>query len=294
MKVLNFGSLNIDYFYEVEHIVRSGETIPSMKCRTSCGGKGLNQSIALAHAGAKVFHAGKVGQDGKLLIACLKTAGVNTSYIEVIKTKPSGHAIIQVDKNGQNSIIIEGGANQDIRKADVKRVLDHFKSGDCLLLQNEISSISEIINIAKKKGLTIFLNPAPMDKKVLNYPLDKVDYFIINEIEGRELTGEKNPKAIIKAMLKRFPRSVTILTLGVNGVIYNDHQTKIFVLAEKVTPVDTTAAGDTFIGYFIAQKLNGMTVENCLKIASRAAAICVTRRGAASSIPLKEEVVYNN
>jgi ribokinase len=198
--------------------------------------------------------------------------------------------MIQVDRSGQNSIIIHGGANRAVRKEDAKRVLDHFESGDCLLLQNEISSISEIIDQAKKQGLTIFLNPAPMDKRVPDYPLDKVDYFIINDIEGRELTGEAEPETIIDAMLRRFPRSVTILTLGEKGVIYADHQTKLSVPAEKVTPVDTTAAGDTFIGFFIAQKIKGQTVENCLSIAASAAAICVTRRGAADSIPLKEEV----
>ena len=290
MRVINFGSLNFDHFYEVEHFVRPGETITADKYHLLCGGKGLNQSIALAHAGAKVFHAGKIGRDGQLLVARLKTAGVDTTHIDVAESEPSGHAVIQVDKNGQNSIIIHGGANRAVRKEDVKRVLDHFAPGDCLLLQNEISSISEIIDQAKKQGLTIFLNPAPMDKKVPGYPLDKVDYFIINDIEGGELTGEAEPEAIIKAMLSRFPRSATILTLGQKGAIYADQQTKISVPAEKVIPVDTTAAGDTFIGYFIAQKIKGQPVENCLSMASRAAAICVTRRGAADSIPLKDEV----
>jgi len=292
MKVINFGSLNFDHFYAVEHFVRPGETITSENYQLFCGGKGLNQSIALAHAGAKVFHAGKVGRDGKSLIACLKTAGVSTSNITVAESEPSGHAIIQVDKTGQNSIILHGGANQAIRKEDVKRVLDHCQSGDFILLQNEISSISEIIDLAKKQGLTIFLNPAPMDNKVLDYPLAKVDYFIINKIEGVGLTGEAEPEAIIESMLKRFPRSATILTLGENGVVYADYQTKISVAAEKVTPIDTTAAGDTFIGYFIAQKVKLRTVENCLRIASRAAGICVTRRGAADSIPLMKEVVH--
>ena len=186
MKVLNFGSLNIDHFYEVEHIVRPGETIPSGKYRLACGGKGLNQSVALAHAGAKVFHAGKVGRDGEALLACLRTAGVNTHYVEIAEDAPSGHAIIQVDKNGQNSIIIHGGANRAILKEDVSRVLGNFAPGDYLLLQNEVSCMAEIIDRAKKLGLTIFLNPAPMDEQVAGFPLDKVDFFIINEIEGRE------------------------------------------------------------------------------------------------------------
>jgi ribokinase len=290
MRVINFGSLNFDHVYEVEHFVLPDETITSDKYQLFCGGKGLNQSIALSNAGAKVFHAGRVGKDGKLLITRLITAGVDTTFIEIAESGPSGHAMIQVDKSGQNSIIIHGGANRDIRSEDVVRVLNQFTSDDCLLLQNEINGITEIIDRAKKMGLTIFLNPAPMDKKVLAYPLDKVDYFIINEIEGKELTGETNPEAIISAMLKQFPRSATVLTLGGNGVIYGDNQAKIYIPAEKVIPVDTTAAGDTFIGFFIAQKIKGQPIENCLRTASHAAAICVTRIGAADSIPLFDEV----
>jgi ribokinase len=187
MKVINFGSLNFDHVYEVEHFVQPGETITAKNYQRLCGGKGLNQSIALARAGAQVFHAGKVGRDGEPLIACLKSAGVDTTHVGIIESKPSGHAVIQVDRHGQNSIIIHGGANREIQIEDAERVLGQFSVGDFLVLQNEISSISEIVRRAKKQGLTIFLNPAPMDKTVLNYPLDLVDYFIINRIEGREL-----------------------------------------------------------------------------------------------------------
>ena len=272
-------------------IGRPGETIPARKYRRSCGGKGLNQSIALAHAGADVFHAGKVGRDGEALTACLKAAGVNICYVEVAEEAPSGHAIIQVDKNGQNSIIIHGGANRDIQKEYVSRVLGDFGPGDCLLLQNEVSCMAEMIDQAQKQGLTIFLNPAPMDEWVAVYPLDKVDYFIINEIEGRELSRATEPETIIVAMRKRFPRSATLLTLGEKGVLYADQQTCLAVPAEKVKAVDTTAAGDTFTGFFIAQKLAGQSIESCLRTACRAAAICVTRPGAADSIPFLNEVV---
>ena len=271
--------------------VRPGETITVKNYHRLCGGKGLNQSIALARAGAQVFHAGKVGRDGEPLIACLKTAGVDTTNVGMIDDKPSGHAVIQVDRHGQNSIIIHGGANRKIKMEDVERVLGHFAAGDFLVLQNEISSIAEIITLAKKLGLTIFLNPAPMDKSVLGYPLDLVDYFIINSIEGRELTGEKEPRTIIEAMRNRFLRSAIILTLGEQGAIYADRQTRLTIPSEKVTPVDTTAAGDTFIGYFVAQKIKGANVETCLRTATRAAAICVTRHGAADSIPHLDEVV---
>ena len=291
MKVLNFGSLNFDHFYEVEHIVHPGETIPSGKYRLACGGKGLNQSVALAHAGANVFHAGKVGRDGEALLACLKAAGVATRYVEITGETPSGHAIIQVDKNGQNSIIIHGGANRAIRKEDVSRVLGAFEPGDCLLLQNEVSCMAEMIDQAKDQGLTIFLNPAPMDERVAGYPLEKVDYFIINEIEGRDLSGATEAEAIMAAMRKRFPEAAILLTLGEQGVCYADQSTSLVVPAEKVHAVDTTAAGDTFIGFFIAQKLAGQPIESCLRTACHAAAICVTRPGAADSIPHLQEVV---
>jgi ribokinase len=291
MKVLNFGSLNFDHFYEVEHIVRPGETISSGKYRLACGGKGLNQSVSLAHAGANVFHAGKVGRDGEALLTCLKAAGVDTSYVGMGEEAPSGHAIIQVDKAGQNSIIIHGGANRAILQEDVSRVLGDFGPGDCLLLQNEVSCIPEMIDQAKKQSLTIFLNPAPMDERVADYPLNKVDYFIINEIEGRELSREIEAKAILAAMRKRFPRSAILLTLGEKGVLYADPQTSLAVPAEKVKAVDTTAAGDTFTGFFIALKLAGKPTEACLRTACHAAAICVTRPGAADSIPFLNEVV---
>jgi ribokinase len=291
MKVLNFGSLNVDHFYEVEHIVRPGETIPAGKYRMSCGGKGLNQSVALAHARANVFHAGKVGRDGGALLACLKTAGVNSDFVEVAGDVPSGHAIIQVDKSGQNSIIIHGGANRAILKEDVSRVLGNFSPGDYLLLQNEVSCVAEIIDQAKKRGLIIFLNPAPLDERVAGYPLDKVDYFIINEIEGRELSRATDAQTILAAMRGRFPEAGILLTLGEQGACYADQHTSLAVPAEKVHAVDTTAAGDTFTGFFIAQKLAGQSVEACLRTACHAAAICVTRPGAADSIPHLQEVL---
>jgi ribokinase len=294
MKVLNFGSLNLDHFYEVEHIVRPGETIPAGKYRLVCGGKGLNQSVALAHAGANVFHAGKVGQDGETLTACLKAAGVDTRYVEVAEGMPSGHAIIQVEKSGQNSIIIHGGANQAIDEKDVSRVLGDFGPGDCLLLQNEVSCTAEMIDQAKSQGLTVYLNPSPMDERVAGYPLDKVDCFIINEIEGRQLSGATEANAIMAAVRKRFPRSAVVLTLGEKGARYADQQNSLAVPAEKVRAVDTTAAGDTFTGFFIAQRLAGQPVEACLRIACHAAAICVTRRGAADSIPFANEVVLES
>jgi ribokinase len=289
-KVLNIGSLNIDYVYSVQHLVRPGETITCKEYRQFCGGKGLNQSIALAQAGAQTFHAGKIGGEGLFLKKRLETAGVNTDFVETVPAGASGHAIIQVDENGQNSIMLYGGANQKFSKADVAKILGAFSAGDVLLLQNEVNQIAEMIRQARQKGMIVFYNPAPFNESVLAHPLQDVDVFVINETEGMGLTGKSDPDEIIAEMRRRFLRAAAILTLGGDGVMYADAAQTIKMPAEKVKPLDTTAAGDTFIGFFIAQKLTGKPIEDCLRTATRAAAICVTRPGAADSIPLAEEV----
>ncbi len=289
MNILNFGSLNIDKVYEVDHLVRPGETITGRSFREFCGGKGLNQSIALVSAGAEVYHAGKIGRDGHLLKVFLEKAGVDVSMIGVTE-EPTGHANIQVNKDGENAIVLFGGANQKITEKDISSILNKFEPGDYILLQNEINGMPEILRQASDADLTIVFNPAPMDPEVLQYPLDVVKYFIMNEIEGKIFTGETEPEHIISTMLTTFPDAALLLTLGEHGVYYADAVKKLFVPAEKVTARDTTGAGDTFVGYFVAELVAGRPVEECLRTASRAAAICVTRQGAADSIPKKEEL----
>lgn len=289
MAILNFGSLNVDHVYEVDHFVRPGETLSSRVYRQVAGGKGANQSIALAHAGARVFHAGKVGRDGEWLKARLARHGVDTSLIDVIEG-PTGHAIIQVDPSGQNAIVLHGGANLQITPRDVIHVMGRFRAGDALLVQNEISSVPEILERAAAVGLRIFFNPAPMTPAVLKYPLDRVDTFLLNDIEGAELTDEVDEEAILSAMCRRFPRATIVLTLGEQGARYASGAERLRIPACKVTVVDTTAAGDTFIGYYVAAILGGRRPEAALKLATRAAALCVTRSGAADSIPKRSEV----
>lgn len=289
MRVLNFGSLNIDHVYSVDSFVRPGETISCDDYRQFGGGKGSNQSIALVYAGADVFHAGKLGRDGVWLKDSLDRSGVDTSFIKVTDG-PSGHAVIQVNKDGENSIVIHDGANGTITKDDIEKVLPNFSSGDCLLLQNEISSIPEIMNKGAELGLNIVFNPAPMDDQIAGYPLDLVKFFILNEIEGGDITGEKEPDRILSAMLEKFPNTSTVLTLGDRGAMYRDKDRNASVSAEKVNVVDTTAAEDTFVGYFVAGIVGEEDVETALETACRAAAVCVTRPGAADSIPRREEI----
>ena len=190
MKILNFGSLNIDMVYDVDNFVRPGETISSLKMEKFAGGKGLNQSIALSKAGADVYHAGMIGNDGEFLKEILKENNVDTTYLKSIDG-PSGHAIIQVDKNGQNCILLYSGSNSMINEEFVDNVLENFGKGDLILLQNEISCLAYIIDKAHEKGLTIALNPSPMNEIIRNCNLGFVDYFILNEVEAELLTSKK-------------------------------------------------------------------------------------------------------
>ena len=290
MTILNFGSINIDHVYRVAHLVRPGETIASSDYRQFSGGKGFNQSIALARAGATVSHAGRIGGDGVWLREQLAADDADVRFLEMIEGL-SGHAIIQVDADGENSIILFGGANWTFTPDDAEKILNHFGAGDWLLLQNEISAMPEILRLAGERGLRIVFNPAPMGAEVLGYPLEGVSIFILNEIEGEAFTGESEPDAILAGMRQRFPAATIVLTLGAAGAIYDDSSQRIAVPAQKVEVVDTTAAGDTFIGYFLAGLSAGDDPQTAMERATRAAAICVTRPGAAPSIPRWEEVI---
>lgn len=289
MKILNFGSLNIDRVYTVPHFVRPGETLSSSRYQVHAGGKGLNQSIALAKAGAQVYHAGKIGADGQFLRELLEHHGVDTSYLSVTDGA-TGHAVIQVDPSGQNCILLFGGANQEIGPADVDRVLAGFEAGDVLLLQNEISSLDYLMEAATRKGLRIALNPSPISPELKEYDLSHVAWFLLNEIEGEELSGKHPPEEICRELLARYPEATVVLTLGKKGVLCADAQGIISHGIYDVPVVDTTAAGDTFTGYFLAGVLSGLSNAKCLEQASVASSLAIGKPGAAESIPDKDEV----
>lgn len=290
MKILNFGSCNIDYTYFLDHIVVPGETTDSTSLQVSCGGKGLNQSVAAAKAGQTVYHAGKIGQDGDILRQILTNSGVDTSYLENCEEK-SGHAIIQVANGGQNCIILYPGANYQIDKKFIDDVLCGFRCGDILILQNEISCVPYIVERAYDLGLITVLNPAPFNEKITDINLNKINFLILNEIEAEELTQKKDPDAAIKSLLKKHPRLKIVLTLGAKGAIYSDNSQHIFQPAFSVNAVDTTGAGDTFIGFFISEIAKGKSAECALKTASAASAIAVTKKGAAIAVPTYAEVL---
>lgn len=289
MKILDFGSLNYDYVYGVEHVVVPGETISSRDMEIFCGGKGLNQAIAAARAGAEVHMAGMVGEDGQLFMDICKENGIDVSYLKQVPGK-SGHAIIQLDKNGQNSILLYGGSNRKITKEYVDEVLTGFSKGDLLLLQNEINMLDYIIDKAYEKGMRILLNPSPYDEKLAACDLSKISVFLINEIEGEQITKEKEPEKMLDVLEEKYPGAGIMLTLGSKGSVYANKGKRYRQDIFKVKAVDTTAAGDTFTGYFAASVLKGMPMEEILRKCAKASAIAVSKKGASDSIPKEEEV----
>lgn len=290
MKIVNIGSSNIDYVYQMEHFIQPGETLGCAQLSIGCGGKGLNQSIALARAGAEVYHAGLIGREGAFLREKMEEAGVNVEFVRYGEGA-NGHAIIQVDKTGQNCIILYGGTNHQFTHALVDEVLSHFAAGDIVVLQNEINEIPYIIDQAHEKGLRIAFNAAPIGEEVLRYPIEKLDWLIVNEIEGGALAGQTEPEKILDALHARYPSVRLLLTLGTDGCVYRDQNEIVRVPACRVRAVDTTAAGDTFIGFFLRAVADGREVADCLKLATVASAIAVTRPGAGDSVPAYDEVV---
>jgi ribokinase len=396
MSVLNFGSLNIDHVYRLDSIVRPGQTVSTHSYKVFAGGKGANQSAALARAEAMVTHAGRLGSDGRWLAEKLYRAGVLTRHVLIDDHHPSGHAVIQVDAKGQNAIFLFPGTNQLITDDQIAKVLDDCEPGTVVLLQNEINKVDTIIHEAHKRGLWVSFNPAPFSPSVLSYPLEKIDLFIVNQTEAQGLAGlpdSTDDKSTLSALAKKFPLADIIMTLGEQGVFYQrgtrpipmpiglgdddtpisvntrpntppqfspksdkgqdlgvllversvitprqlmaaiitqakaqpllpledviwkmgfappeiiskavaaqrglnhyDITAPIHVPASKVSVVDTTAAGDTFIGYYLAFRLEGKSIEESLTIATTAAGICCTRPGAMDAIPTRSQVLGN-
>lgn len=286
-----FGSLNIDYVYHLPHFVRPGETLGCTRRDQNAGGKGLNQSCALSHAGGMVFHAGNIGTDGYFLQETLTRHGVHTDYLRVIDI-PTGHAVIQVDASGENCILLFGGANQCADEAQMNEVLSHFDAGDVLVLQNEINGIGTLMQLAGQRGMQIAFNPSPMDDSIFSLPLGTVGYLFVNETEGAALSGcdKEDAEGILTKLMALYPQTEVILTLGSKGAMVGKDGASCFGAAVKSEVVDTTAAGDTFTGYYLVARSEGMTPEDALRLSNAAASITVSRKGAADSIPMRSEI----
>ena len=289
MKVLCFGSANLDHVYKVDHFTVPGETQGCLEYNIKCGGKGVNQAIAMAFAGNDTYFAGIIGSDGGLLKDALVDKGVHIDYMK-ISNKPTGHAIIEVDQSGQNHILLYGGTNKEIDFEYIDEVLSHFSKGDIVVLQNEINNVPYIIERCYEKEMKSFFNAAPYDISVKNSPIEKVTWLVVNETEGAALSNEEDYEKIIQTLKQKYPHTHILFTMGKEGSRVLTDKEDIKVEALKVNAVDTTGAGDTYIGYFVRGIVEEMPLLETAQMATKASAIAVTRFGAVDSIPNYEEV----
>ena len=288
-KIINFGSINIDHVYRVPHLVKPGETLSSLDLVTGLGGKGANQSVAIARAGVSVAHVGRVFKGDRWAVALLASTGVDTDNIALIEGA-SGHAIIQVDDQGENAIVLHGGANQSFSIADIESALNHNQQARYLLMQNETNLLAEAFELAQEKGIKIVLNPAPMTDNIKDLPLAKLDTLIVNRGEAEALCGAADIDQMTQQMAALAPQTRVVVTLGGDGAMLLANGEVTHMNSPSVDVVDTTGAGDTFVGYFLAGVAEGMNDHDALQRACLAGSIAVTRQGAITAIPDRSEV----
>ena len=293
MKVLNFGSLNLDYVYDVDHFVLPGETLDTLGRSVKCGGKGLNQSVALARAGADVCHAGCIGEGGEPLKALLEENGVDTASLRKVK-EMQGHTVIQVNPAGENCILLYGGSNRCVTPDQIRETLARFSAGDWLVLQNEINELPAIVAQAAEKGMRIVLNPSPYNSALDAVDFSLLSWLFVNEIEMEQVSGETEPEKAWEVLHAKYPGLSLLVTLGSSGSIAwrNEGGTVECCRQEavRVRAVDTTAAGDTYTGYLVEGLLSCRSLAASMERAAKAAAVSVTRPGAADSIPYSREI----
>lgn len=284
--ILCYGSLNIDYVYHVEKICNPGESVQSHCLEIFSGGKGANQSVAAARAGGRIYHAGKIGRDGVWILNSLRNDGINIENI-MISEVTTGHAVIQVDDEGENAICIHGGANQTLKKSDINQTIKNFNTGSVIMVQNETNELAHILKTAATQGMFICLNPSPITETLLTLDMRDIDLLVVNEFEAAALT--QNSADEFTALRKRCPRAIIVKTMGSIGgeAIMPDSDEPIIYHSCNVKAVDTTAAGDTFIGYLVVGLSQGESLKSALNTAARAAEACVKVKGAQSSIPLR-------
>ena len=290
--VYNYGSINIDHVYRVPHLVRPGETLSSTSLHQVLGGKGANQSLALARAGGRVVHWGRLGEADRWALAPLIEAGVEVSDVELV-AGASGHALIQVDDAAENAIILYPGANHGFEESRLGALVDAAESGGWVLMQNECNAAERMLRLAAERGLSIAFNPAPLSSDVTDLPLELCQILFLNRGEAAVLVAQdENADAdtLLAALTTRLPDVEIVLTLGSAGVCHQYRGERVTLAAHRVEAVDTTAAGDTFIGYFMAARQRGDGIEQALRLATTASALCVQQAGAEPSIPVAAAV----
>lgn len=290
MKFLVFGSLNIDKVYKLPRLPERGETLYCSSYEEHVGGKGLNQAVSLAKSGEQVYIAGALGRDGTFLSDFLEKSGVNTSLLKITDSF-TGQAVIEVDCEGQNQMILTPGANYAPDETYCNEIIKNFNPGDVILMQYETSCVGYMMRLAHDRGLTVAFNPSPYKDEIQNLPLEYVDHFILNEYECQCLAAESSTGSAVKKLSRRFKESIITVTLGDKGSVSIRNGEKSTASAFQVNAVDTTGAGDTFTGFFLSTLLSTDDVVKALRLAGAASAIVVTRTGAAETIPGKPEVL---
>lgn len=285
MTIFNVGSINADFVYRVANIPAPGETLAARAMQKGLGGKGANMSVAAALAGSQVAHIGAVGPDGAWAVDRLRKSGVDVTAVAMVET-PTAHAIINVDDQGENAIVIYPGANQELCEATVRKALNRARAGNWLVLQNETNLQAFSAKLGCDLGLRVAYAAAPFDAKAVAAVLPFVDFLILNELEAEQLRAatERSPMEL--------PVADVVVTLGAQGCRHYDTKAQIMrrFAAAKVTPVDSTGAGDTFTGYLLAGLDRGLQMSAAIDLASRAAGLMVTRLGTADVIPSLAEV----
>lgn len=279
------GSINIDLFYDVPHIPAPGETLAATSHSSGLGGKGANQSVAAAKAGANVQHIGAIGQNTGWVIERLETYNVNTTHI-AISDDPTGQAIINVARDGENAIVILSGANRTLQEDAVRAGLSAAAPGDILLLQNETNLQAEAARIASEQGMRVLYSAAPFSAEAAKQVIPFADTLLLNEIEAEQL------QKALKQSLFELPVKNIVVTLGPDGARWiSTHSGDVFdTPGIKVDAVDTTGAGDTFAGYLAAGLARDLKPAEAMAFAGRAAALKVTKKGTADAIPTLAEV----
>ncbi|MFU8822725.1 ribokinase [Yoonia sp.] len=283
MAIWNLGSINADFVYAVPHIPSPGETLGTTGRQVFLGGKGANMSVAAARAAARVHHIGAVGQDGLWLVERLLEYGVDTRNIAVLDTE-TAQAIIMVDPQGENAILLHPGANAEIPQTILQNAMAEAQTGDWLVIQNETNLQRTAASLGRKMGLRVAYAAAPFDADRVQAVLPHLDFLILNAVEAEQLqkaTG-KTPADL--------GLTDVIVTLGADGADWYGAAGLQHFDAIKVDPVDTTGAGDTFTGYVLAGLDRGMPMAQAIGQAMRAAALMVTRHGTADVIPDLSEV----
>ncbi|PTV95191.1 ribokinase [Rhodobacter aestuarii] len=285
MTIFNLGSINADHFYRLSHLLSPGETLAASAYDRGLGGKGANQSVAAARAGADVRHIGAIGADGRWMREELRLDGVDCTHVAEVETA-SGHAIINVDAAGENTIVIFAGANRAIPVTALEAALSDAAPGDYILMQNETCLQVEAVELARHKGVFVAYSAAPFEAKAVSAVLDKLDLLLLNAVEAAQLCEALDTR------LEALPVKAVCVTHGAKGAVWHDliDGTKHDQPAFKVEPVDTTAAGDTFAGYLVAGLADGLKPAQAMRLAAAASAVKVTRAGTAAAIPKRGEV----